>query len=174
MFLPPSVLLSHRLYISLGKLLSGLCYRVVGGSRDLMLRHFMCIYELAHFVVGAQSNVTPDRVLSYMLYLSEDWVMAYICYTVPQNHKTLCVRILVGLVQMGSSGDYALGDVEGALILRMQPRQRDRRGQGGLCAPALSHTPFHLLLYGSTRHLWHDESFCLLNWDDGSQEVKIE
>ncbi len=53
----------------------------------------------------------------------------------------------------GGVEDYRVGDAEGALGLRMQPRQGDRRGQGGLCAPALSHTPFHLLLYGSTRAL---------------------
>lgn len=46
-----------------------------------------------------------------------------------------------------------VGDAEVAIGLRMQRRQGDRRGQGGLCAPALSHTPFHLLLYGSTETL---------------------
>lgn len=44
----------------------------------------------------------------------------------------------------GGLGDYRVGGVEGAIGLRMYPRQGDRRGQGGLCEPALSHTPFHL------------------------------
>lgn len=56
---------------------------------------------------------------------------------------------MVVLLQMGSLGDYTVGDAEAALASRMQPRQGGRRGQGVLCAPALSHTPFHLLLYGT-------------------------
>lgn len=45
------------------------------------------------------------------------------------------------------SGGWGEG---GGPSLRMQLRQGDQWEQPGLCAPALSHTPFHLLLYGST------------------------
>lgn len=50
----------------------------------------------------------------------------------------------------GGLGDGMVGDVEGAPSPRTQTRQGDRRGQERLCAAALSHTPFHLFLYGST------------------------
>lgn len=154
-------------------------------SSSLYLPGWMTVWTLLKMLLGAPETWCWDILCASMnLYILQlvvsvtsrlmvlvSWA---ICYTVPQNHKTLRLRILVVLVQMGSSEDYTVGDVEGALILRMQSRQGDRRGQGGLCAPALSHTPFHLLLYGSTRHLWHDEWFCLLNWDGGSQEVKME
>lgn len=76
------------------------------------------------------------------------------------------------LMEWGALRTSGWGDAEGSLGLRMQLRQGNRRGQGVLCASALSHTPFHLLLYGSTRVLWHDESLCLLNWD--GRKVRVE
>lgn len=56
-------------------------------------------------------------------------------------------------LQIGASRATGWGMLKGLSASRMQPRQGDRQGQGGLCAPALSHTPFHLLLYGNTRAL---------------------
>lgn len=56
-------------------------------------------------------------------------------------------------LQIGASCATGWGMLKGLSASRMQPRQGNRQGQGGLCAPALSHTPFHLLLYGNTRAL---------------------